>query len=96
MNKVELEVIMLRKNISAAELAQKIGMDKSTLYRKLASGKFERSEIIKIRDELELDDADTIRIFFNENSCEKRNRTKGGVNNGSESETETNAGKDHG
>lgn len=76
MNKVELEVIMLRKNISAAELAQKIGMDKSTLYRKLASGKFERSEIIKIRDELELDDADTIRIFFNENSCENATEPK--------------------
>lgn len=69
MNKIELEVILIRKGTSIAELAEKIGVNKTTLYRKLANGKFDRSEIMKIRDELELTDADMLRIFFNDDGC---------------------------
>lgn len=69
MNKIELEVELLRKGMSLAELSEKIGMNRVTLYRKLASGKFERSEIIKIRDMLELKDADVLRIFFSDDCC---------------------------
>ena len=70
MNKIELEVALLRSGIRVPELAAQIGMDKSTFYRKLSNGKFERAEIIKIRDTLRLEDADMLRIFFDESSCE--------------------------
>lgn len=69
MNKIELEVILIRKGTSIAELSEKIGINKTTMYRKLASGKFDRSEIMKIRDELELTDADMLRIFFDDEGC---------------------------
>lgn len=69
MNKVELEVVLLRNGMSITELSEKIGCNRTTMYRKLTSGKFERSEIIKIRDILGLTDADMIRIFFNDESC---------------------------
>lgn len=73
MNKVELEVMLLRNGMSVAELSEKIGCNRTTMYRKLTSGKFERSEIIKIRDILELTDADMIRIFFNDDRKENAN-----------------------
>ena len=69
MNKVELEVMLLRNGMSITDLSEKIGCNRTTMYRKLTSGKFERSEIIKIRDILGLTDADMIRIFFNDESC---------------------------
>lgn len=69
MNKIELEVAILRKQMSLTQLAQKIGVNRVTLYRKIASGKFERAEIQKIRDELGLSDADVIRIFFDAEGC---------------------------
>lgn len=69
MSKTELEVAMIRKGVTVAVLAEGIGVDRSTLYRKMASGKFERSEIIAIRDMLELTDADMIRIFFDGEGC---------------------------
>lgn len=75
MNKVELEVALIRKGTSIAELSDKIGINRTTMYRKLSTGKFDRSEIVKIRDELGLTDADMLRIFFNEDSCE--NATEG-------------------
>lgn len=70
MNKIELEVMLLRKGMSISELSEKIGMNRTTFYRKLTSGKFDRSEIIAIRDALGLTDADILRIFFNDESCE--------------------------
>ena len=69
MNKVELEVMLLRNGMSITDLSEKIGCNCTTMYRQLTSGKFERSEIIKIRDILGLTDADMIRIFFNDESC---------------------------
>lgn len=69
MNKTELEVSMLRKGVNVAKLAEKIGMNRITLYRKMASGKFERSEIIKIRESLGLTEAEMLRIFFSDDSC---------------------------
>lgn len=69
MNKIELEVAVLRNQISLAALAEKIGMNKTTLYRKLESGKFDREEIVKIREQLNMTDADILRIFFDDNGC---------------------------
>lgn len=70
MNKIELEVAMLRAGISIARLSEITGMNKTTIYRKLESGKFDRSEIIKIRDAIGLTDADMLRIFFADGCCE--------------------------
>lgn len=69
MNRTELEVSMMRNGVNAATLAEKIGMNRVTLYRKMANGKFERSEIIKIRDTLGLTEAEMLRIFFSDDSC---------------------------
>ncbi len=69
MNKIELEVVLLRKGKSIAELSEKIGMNRATFYRKLQTGKFERSEIIQIRDELGLSDEEMLLIFFSGESC---------------------------
>lgn len=69
MNKIELEVALIRRGIRIPELAAQIGMDKSTFYRKLTTGKFERTEIIKIREALHLNDEDMLRIFFAEEGC---------------------------
>ena len=74
MNKIELEVMLLRNDMSVAQLSEKIGCNRKTMYRKLASGKFERSEIIKIREVLGLTDADMLRIFFSDDSCENATR----------------------
>ena len=76
MNKIELEVLILRKGTSIAALAEIIGIDKTTMYRKLANGKFERSEIMKIRDALCMTDADVIRIFFSDEGCENATERK--------------------
>ena len=64
MKKVELEVAMLRSGIRIQELSEKICMNRTTFYRKVATGKFERSEIMRIRDVLNLSDEDMLRIFF--------------------------------
>lgn len=69
MDKIELEVVLLRKGVNVAKLSESIGMNRATFYRKLTSGKFERSEIIKIRDTLGLTDAELLRIFFSDSSC---------------------------
>lgn len=68
MNKIELEVAMLRNGVSKSELAEKIGCNRATMYRKMESGKFERSEIANICDALELDDENMLRIFFDDES----------------------------
>ena len=69
MNKIELEIAILRKQMNLTQLAKEIGVNRVTLYRKIASGKFERGEIQRIRDTLGLSDADVIRIFFEDDGC---------------------------
>lgn len=76
MDKLEFEIALLRKGITISELAAIIGCNRTTIYRKLSSGKFERTEIIKIRDALNLTDADVLRIFFNEHSYENATETE--------------------
>lgn len=76
MDKLELEIAMLRHGIRIPALAEKIGMNKATFYQKLKTGKFERSEIIKIRDELGLSDEDMLRIFFADRCCENATETE--------------------
>ena len=62
-NKVEFEVAMLRKGVKRQELANVLGIDVSTLYRKLENnGDFDRSQISIIMDYLDIDDPNP--IFF--------------------------------
>ena len=62
-NKVEFEVAMLRKGVKRQELAKYLGIDVSTLYRKLDNdGDFDREQISKIMDYLGIDDPNP--IFF--------------------------------
>ena len=69
MDKVELEVAVVRKGTSIPRLAEALGMNKTTFYRKLESGKFDRGEIEGIRDALGLTNDDLLRIFFGGESC---------------------------
>lgn len=62
-NKVEFEVAMLRKGVKRQELAKILGIDVSTLYRKLENdGDFDREQISKIMAYLDIDDPNP--IFF--------------------------------
>lgn len=64
-NKVEFEVAMLRKAVKKADLAKALGIDVSTLYRKLEkNGDFDRDEIAKIMKYLCIEDPNP--IFFAE------------------------------
>lgn len=89
MDKIELEVAMLRAGVSVAKLADITGMNKTTIYRKLDNGKFDRSEIMQIRDALGLTDADLLRIFFSGGGCENSTpqNTEGDVERSERTET---------
>ena len=60
---------LLKEKIEAAgnveEVAKLIGIDRSTLYRKLQSGKFYINELIDIKEKLSLTDNEIKKIFFN-------------------------------
>lgn len=59
----ELKAQMARKGVSQEELAKALGINVTTLWRKIkADGNFTRNEISAIIDYLELEDPDS--IFF--------------------------------
>ena len=64
-NKLKKEIT--KKNLSIEELSEKIGIDKSTFYRRLESNwkKFTIEEVIKISKVLNLDRKKVDDIFFN-------------------------------
>ena len=65
MNIQNLKDKMDNKGVSVEMLAKEIGIDRSTLYRKLsADGKFKISEAQKIRAALNLTDDEASNIFF--------------------------------
>lgn len=63
-NKYEFDAQLARKGIKKNELADKLGMSYTNLYRKIESGRFSREEIGKII--VILDIADPVPIFFAE------------------------------
>lgn len=68
MNKTELEVEMLRKGFSTPVLANKIGINKKTLYSKMrGETSFNQREILAIKKTLELDNERIFDIFFEDN-----------------------------
>lgn len=70
-NSVELRVECLKNNISLDTLAARIGVNTSTLYRKIkGESEFNRNELQIIKDTLSLNDERFIAIFFNEQLAE--------------------------
>ena len=63
-NEREFEAQMARKGVKKYELAEKLGMTYTSLYRKIKSGRFTREEIGKIIELLEI--KDPVPIFFEE------------------------------
>jgi DNA-binding Xre family transcriptional regulator len=64
-NHTEFKVQLVRNSLTNKELAKEIGMDVSTLSRKLQNdGSFTRSEIVRISEVLKLEPEDIQRIFF--------------------------------
>ena len=67
-----VNIILLKKKIADSEkkieeIADLMGIDKSTLYRKLSNGtrEFTVSEAKKLKDILSLSNQESISIFFN-------------------------------
>jgi len=64
-NKYEFNAALARKGMKKVELARHLGIEYSTLYRKIEeNGKFTREEMAKIIDVLNIDDP--MKIFFAE------------------------------
>ena len=62
-DKVEFEVALVRAGVSRKQLAEYLGIDVSTLYRKIENdGAFTREEIVKIVELLKIDNP--MKIFF--------------------------------
>lgn len=62
-DKVEFEIALVRSGKTRKQLAEYLGIDISTLYRKIENdGYFTRQEIVKTVEFLELDDP--MKIFF--------------------------------
>jgi len=63
--KNEFRAMLARKEISATELAKRIGIDTATLSRKISGqSDFYRNEIEKICQILRLTPEETLQIFF--------------------------------
>ena len=60
----KLEKAMEDKNISKEDVAKAIGVDRSTLYRRLRNGKLLVADAHKICDVLELSDLEAVNIFL--------------------------------
>ena len=64
-NKYEFNAALARKGMKKVQLAKYLGIEYSTLYRKIEeNGKFTREEMAKIIDILGIDDP--MKIFFAE------------------------------
>ena len=72
-NSVEFEIAMLRKGVKLKELADVLGVDISTMYRKIKNGgDFDREQIAKIMNHLDITDPNPI-FFASELAQETKN-----------------------
>ncbi|MBR1804802.1 MAG: helix-turn-helix domain-containing protein [Selenomonadaceae bacterium] len=63
--KNEFKAAMVRKGLTAADIAKALGIDPATLFRKMSGqSDFFRNEIEKLCVLLELSAEDTLKIFF--------------------------------
>lgn len=66
-NALELRAECVRKNVTLANLATKIGVNEATLHRKIkGDSDFSRNELQIIRSVLGLNNKKFLDIFFNE------------------------------
>ena len=67
MNVIKLRVAMLERGVGVTALSNKTGISRDTLYRRMkASGCFTIEEASKIKEALELGEAEANAIFFGE------------------------------
>lgn len=65
MNIPKLKGKIVERGINVETLAERIGIDRSTLYRKMDAGeRFTVAEAIKIKDVLDLTNDEAMSIFF--------------------------------
>lgn len=62
--KNELQAECMRNNLSLGKLATTVGINASTLYRKIKEDGFSSSEMLTIKDILKLDNNMFLHIFF--------------------------------
>lgn len=55
---------IIEKGMTTTILANKLGIDRATLYRHMNNGRFSLKEIVGIRELLNLSDEESSRIFF--------------------------------
>ncbi len=65
MNILMLKGRMIEKQVNAAALAAKIGIDRATLYRKMKKNSFTVAEAKKIKEALSLTVEESMALFFN-------------------------------
>lgn len=61
-DKVEFDVCLTRAQSTPKKLAEAMGISESTLYRKIKSGDFSRSEMSRIAEILKM--KNPLRVFF--------------------------------
>lgn len=64
MNSQKLKGKIVELNTTQEDIANLLGMSRTTFYRKMKSGKFTVSEAKSIALELKLDDCEAVEIFF--------------------------------
>ena len=60
----KLQAQMVLRGMNVEKLSSQLNLNVSTVYRKLDSGEFSRSEITEISDILEMTSEDIINVFF--------------------------------
>lgn len=64
---------IVENGTNVANIAEKLGIDKATLYRHINTGGFSLREVVGIKNLLNLTEEEAIRIFFGCNSHNMRN-----------------------
>lgn len=75
----KLKEVIKKKNLSVEFVAEKIGIDRATFYRKVNSNgeKFTVGEVNKMAEEIGMTSTEVVSIFLPENSQERENLEAG-------------------
>ena len=60
----KLQAQMVLRGMNMEDLSSQLNLNVSTVYRKMSSGEFSRSEITEISDILKMTSEDIINVFF--------------------------------
>ena len=64
MNKLELKSAIVRKGLSAEKVAERIGVNRATFYRRMNNGSFTVADVSAMKELLELSESDISLIFL--------------------------------